>query len=208
MGLYKLVILGEGGVGKSALTIQFTQSHFITEYDPTIENSYSKQVNIDDELCMLNILDTAGQEEYAAMRDQYIRSGQGFILVYSINARGTFQSLASFHEQILRVKDEDSFPVVIFGNKCDLEREREVPFDEAKKWADSIGAPFFETSAKNRINVEDGFHQLVREIKRWTLGIPPPQKAAPKKKESSSGGAGCTCCCKEGKCCSCCCTLL
>jgi len=168
MVLYKLVILGEGGVGKSALTIQLTQNHFITEYDPTIENSYRKQVNIDDETCMLDILDTAGQEEYAAMRDQYIRSGQGFVIVYSITSRPSFDTLPSFHDQILRVKDEDSFPVVILGNKCDLEKDREVSTEELKNYADSIGAPYFETSAKARINVEEGFYQLIREIRKWS----------------------------------------
>ena len=67
---YKLVIVGGGGVGKSALTIQLIQNHFIDEYDPTIEDSYRKQVTIDEETCLLDILDTAGQEEYSAMRDQ------------------------------------------------------------------------------------------------------------------------------------------
>merc|ERR1712137_1153044 len=71
---YKLVIVGGGGVGKSALTIQLIQNHFIDEYDPTIEDSYRKQVTIDDETCLLDILDTAGQEEYSAMRDQYMRT--------------------------------------------------------------------------------------------------------------------------------------
>ena len=111
-----------------------------------IENSYRKQVNIDDETCMLDILDTAGQEEYSAMRDQYIRSGQGFVIVFSITSKSSFESLPSFHDQILRVKDEDTFPVVILGNKCDLEKDREVPFNEGKAFADSIEAPFYETS--------------------------------------------------------------
>jgi len=184
MVLYKLVILGEGGVGKSALTIQLTQNHFITEYDPTIENSYRKQVNIDDETCMLDILDTAGQEEYSAMRDQYIRSGQGFVMVYSITSRATFESLPSFHDQILRVKDEDSFPVAVLGNKCDLEKDREVSTMEGKEFADSIGAPFFETSAKARINVEEGFYQLVREIRKWNSQV----QEEPDSKKKKKGG--------------------
>jgi len=126
-----------------------------------------KQVNIDDETCMLDILDTAGQEEYSAMRDQYIRSGQGFVIVFSITSRSSFESLNSFHDQILRVKDEDSFPTCILGNKCDLEKDREVSTTEAKEFADSIGAPFYETSAKARINVEEGFYALVRQIRKW-----------------------------------------
>jgi len=189
MVLYKLVILGEGGVGKSALTIQLTQNHFITEYDPTIENSYRKQVNIDDETCMLDILDTAGQEEYSAMRDQYIRSGQGFIIVYSITSKTSFDSLTNFHDQILRVKDEDSFPVVILGNKCDLEKDREVSTMEGKTFADTIGAPIYETSAKNRINVEEGFYQLVRQVRKWNSMVQEeevPDKKKLKKKRFGS----------------------
>mmetsp|Transcript_12487 Transcript_12487/g.17300 ORF Transcript_12487/g.17300 Transcript_12487/m.17300 type:complete len:199 (+) Transcript_12487:65-661(+) len=183
MVLYKLVILGDGGVGKSALTIQLTQNHFITEYDPTIENSYRKQVNIDDETCMLDILDTAGQEEYSAMRDQYIRSGQGFVIVYSITSKASFDSLPSFHDQILRVKDEDSFPVVLLGNKCDLEKDRDVSTQEAQEFAQKIGAPFFETSAKARINVEEGFYALVREIRKWNSISHDEDDGKDKKKE-------------------------
>ena len=123
---YKLVVVGGGGVGKSALTIQLIQNHFVDEYDPTIEDSYRKQVTIDEEVCLLDILDTAGQEEYSAMRDQYMRSGQGFLCVYSITNRGSFEEISSFREQILRVKDADRVPMVIVGNKADLEAERQV----------------------------------------------------------------------------------
>ena len=77
---YKLVIVGGGGVGKSALTIQLIQNHFIDEYDPTIEDSYRKQVTIDEETCLLDILDTAGQEEYSAMRDQ-VRAQRAIVIV-------------------------------------------------------------------------------------------------------------------------------
>ncbi|KAJ2908056.1 Ras GTPase, partial [Coemansia aciculifera] len=80
---YKVVMLGTGGVGKSMLTTRFINGEFSHEYDPTIEDSYRKQCQIDGDLCVLDILDTAGQEEYAAMRDYHIRSGHGFIIVYS-----------------------------------------------------------------------------------------------------------------------------
>merc|ERR1711977_265199 len=136
---YKLVVVGGGGVGKSALTIQLIQNHFIDEYDPTIEDSYRKQVTIDDETCLLDILDTAGQEEYSAMR-----------------------------EQILRVKDEDKVPMVLVGNKCDLEEERQVTAVEGQDLAKSFGCPIYETSAKARINVEEAFYELVREIRKDT----------------------------------------
>lgn len=163
---YKLVIVGGGGVGKSALTIQLIQNHFVDEYDPTIEDSYRKQVTIDDETCLLDILDTAGQEEYSAMRDQYMRTGQGFLCVYSITSRSSFDEIASFREQILRVKDADKVPLVIVGNKCDLDHERQVTIVEGRDLAKSFGAPFMETSAKTRVNVEESFYELVREIRR------------------------------------------
>jgi len=179
---YKLVIVGGGGVGKSALTIQLIQNHFIDEYDPTIEDSYRKQVTIDDETCLLDILDTAGQEEYSAMRDQYMRTGQGFLCVYAITSRTSFEEVSSFREQILRVKDADKVPLVICGNKCDLESERQVSKNEGHELAKSFESPFMETSAKARINVEESFFQLVREIRnqsgvKGTSGKKPAKKA-------------------------------
>jgi GTPase KRas protein len=77
---------------------------------------------------MQDILDTAGQEEYSAMRDQYMRTGQGFVMVYSITSRSSFDEINAFREQILRVKDKDTVPMVLAGNKCDLATERQVHF--------------------------------------------------------------------------------
>ena len=96
-----------GGVGKSALTIQLIQNHFVDEYDPTIEDSYRKQVVIDGETCLLDILDTAGQEEYSAMRDQYMRTGEGFLLVFAVNNAKSFEDISQYREQIKRVKDAE-----------------------------------------------------------------------------------------------------
>ena len=181
---YKLVIVGGGGVGKSALTIQLIQNHFIDEYDPTIEDSYRKQVTIDDETCLLDILDTAGQEEYSAMRDQYMRTGQGFICVYAVTSRSAFDEITSFREQILRVKDEDKVPMVLAGNKCDLEEERQVTTVEGQDLAKSFGCPFYETSAKARINVEEAFYELVREIRKYNN-----KSGATSKPKKKKGGA-------------------
>jgi len=167
---YKLVIVGGGGVGKSALTIQLIQGHFVDEYDPTIEDSYRKQVNIDNETCLLDILDTAGQEEYSAMRDSYMRTGQGFILTFSITSRQSFNEATVFRDQIHRVKDADHVPIVLTGNKCDLEDERQVTTQEATALSRSWAVPFFEASALARINVEESFFELVREIRK--LGRP------------------------------------
>lgn len=162
---YKLVIVGSGGVGKSAMTIQFVQSHFVDEYDPTIEDSYRKQVTIDDETCLLDLLDTAGQEEYSAMRDQYMRTGQGFVMLYAITSRSSYEEIATFHDQILRVKDLDKVPMIVCGNKCDMETERQVTTQEGISLSQKYNVPFLETSAKCRINIDDAFFEIVRQIR-------------------------------------------
>ncbi|KAJ8340124.1 hypothetical protein SKAU_G00347570 [Synaphobranchus kaupii] len=158
---YKLVVVGAGGVGKSALTIQLIQNHFVDEYDPTIEDSYRKQVVIDGETCLLDILDTAGQEEYSAMRDQYMRTGEGFLCVFAINNTKSFEDIHQYREQIKRVKDSDDVPMVLVGNKCDLPA-RTVDTRQAQDLARSYGIPYIETSAKTRQGVEDAFYTLVR----------------------------------------------
>jgi len=161
---YKLVVVGTGGVGKSALTIQFIQQTFVTEYDPTIEDSYRKKMVIDDEACLLDILDTAGQEEFSAMRDHYMHTGEGFLIVYSITSRNSFDEVMQFKDQISRVKDSDPVPICIVGNKCDLEAERQVSLQELKDLASELGTMWMETSAKARIHVDDAFLQTVRAI--------------------------------------------
>jgi len=163
---YKIVVLGSGGVGKSALTVQFVQGIFVEKYDPTIEDSYRKQVEVDGQQCMLEILDTAGTEQFTAMRDLYMKNGQGFVLVYSITAQSTFNDLQDLREQILRVKDTDNVPMVLVGNKCDLEDERVVGKDQGSNLAHSFGCTFLETSAKAKINVNDIFYDLVQQINK------------------------------------------
>ncbi|GAA5798587.1 Ras-like protein 3 [Helicostylum pulchrum] len=163
---YKIVMVGEGGVGKSAMTIQYIQSHFVDEYDPTIEDSYRKQCVVDGECALLDILDTAGQEEYSAMREQYMRNGEGFVLVYSITSIRSFEQVQKLYEQIARVKDLDSFPVILIGNKCDIEHDRQVSMQDGKALAKYYGCQFLETSAKQRIRIEETFYGIVREIRR------------------------------------------
>ncbi len=154
-------------------------AQILTNADPTIEDSYRKQVVIDGDSALLDILDTAGQEEYSAMRDQYMRTGQGFIIVYSITSRSTFDETAVFRNQVLRVKDADKVPMVLIGNKMDLEAERQVTTSEGHELAKSFGCPFFETSARARVNVEECFFELVREVRKALF---PETKKKPIKK--------------------------
>eukprot|EP01134_Creolimax_fragrantissima_P001194 CFRG1194T1 len=176
---YKLVVLGSGGVGKSALTVQFVQGIFVEKYDPTIEDSYRKQVEVDSQQCMLEILDTAGTEQFTAMRDLYMKNGQGFVLVYSITAQSTFNDLEDLRDQILRVKDTDHVPMVLCANKCDLEDERVIGKDQGSARAKQWGCAFIEASAKSKINVSEIFFSLVRQINEAT---PDTHKDKKKKK--------------------------
>jgi len=164
---YKLVVVGGGGVGKSALTIQFIQSCFVTDYDPTIEDSYTKQCVIDDVPAKLDILDTAGQEEFSAMREQYMRSGEGFLLVFALTDRASFDEIYKFHKQILRVKDRDEFPMLMVGNKADLESQRVVSGEEIQNLVGQLHLPYIECSAKVRMNVDQAFHELVRIVRKF-----------------------------------------
>ncbi len=122
---------------------------------------------IDEEVALLDVLDTAGQEEYSAMREQYMRTGEGFLLVYSITSRSSFEEIVTFQQQILRVKDKDYFPVIVVANKCDLEQDRQVSQQEGRDLAKQFGCRFIEASAKQRINVDEAFYNLVREIRRY-----------------------------------------
>ncbi|CAG9568391.1 unnamed protein product [Danaus chrysippus] len=146
---------------------RITRSYFVTDYDPTIEDSYTKQCVIDDIPAKLDILDTAGQEEFSAMREQYMRSGEGFLLVFSVADHASFDELFKFHKQILRVKDRDEFPMLMVGNKADLEHQRVVTLDEAQALSRQLKVPYIECSAKARMNVDQAFHELVRLVRRF-----------------------------------------
>ncbi len=100
---YRLVVLGDGGVGKSALTLQYVQHNFIDYHDPTIEDAYQQRTVIDGESCLLDILDTAGQVEFTAMREQYMRGGEGFIICYSVADKHSFLEAEEYRNLILKV---------------------------------------------------------------------------------------------------------
>jgi len=162
---YKIVVLGSGTVGKSALTLRLVTDNFLEEYDPTIEDCYRKNVMVDGKPVVLEILDTAGQDEFSSMQDQWMREGKGFLLVYSLVLRQTFEEAQVLYEKILRCKDSEKVPLVLVGNKCDL-KNRQVEYQEGQDLANKWGAPFFETSAKLKLNNESCFYELVREIQR------------------------------------------
>lgn len=101
------------------------------------------------------------------MREQYMRNGEGFLLVFSITSRMSLEEIDTFYRQICRVEDRDHFPMVLIGNKCDLEHERQVSSQEGRDRAKLFGCEYIETSAKQRIHVDDAFYQVVRNIRRY-----------------------------------------
>lgn len=134
------------------------------------------------------------------MREQYMRTGEGFLLVYSIDSRQSFEEIRTFQQQILRVKDRDDFPIIIVGNKCDLESDRVVSQEEGMAMAQSFKCKFMETSAKKRINVEQSFYELVREIRKYNRemsgysGVPQQKPSTPAHKfdtQEQDPDAGC-----------------
>eukprot|EP00761_Pharyngomonas_kirbyi_P010184 gb/GECH01010202.1/.p1 GENE.gb/GECH01010202.1/~~gb/GECH01010202.1/.p1 ORF type:complete len:197 (+),score=35.17 gb/GECH01010202.1/:1-591(+) len=171
----KLVVFGSGGVGKSALIVQFIQGVFVEQYDPTLEDSYRKECEQDGHKLILDILDTAGQEEFKTLREQYIRQGDGYMVVYSITNRDSFEEVELFIEQIIQSRDLDDtpssksqhhpkLPIVLVGNKADLDQQRKVPTEEGEELARKYGIKFFESSAKSRLHVEDTFHAVARIV--------------------------------------------
>jgi len=170
---YKIVVVGAGGVGKSALTVRFIQGNFVDKYDPTIEDSYRKLVEVEGAASMLDIMDTAGQEEYSALRDQYMKTGQGFILAYTITTTSSFEAASKLRTHILRIKeDQQDIPIVLVGNKVDLSDERHVTTEQGRALAEKFGAGFLEASAKTNTNVTEIFYELVRMINKWREAHP------------------------------------
>jgi len=162
---FKVVMLGNGGVGKSALTFRFIQNKFVESYNPTIEDSYRKQIKIDGHNIVLDILDTAGQEEYTELREVYMRGGEGFIIVYSITDEKSFKEVTEFRDRTLRVKDKEKVPMLLVGNKADLDSQRVVSTLEGEELAKKWGIPFMETSAATGQNCDLIFPTIARTVR-------------------------------------------
>ena len=165
----KIAILGQLMVGKTALTFRFINNKFPAEHDTTIEDSYSIPAKIDDIQCQLEILDTAGKEDYQTMLDTWINSSDGFILVYSIDSKESFKSTKARYDRISKLKEGQKSSIIIVGNKCDLEEKRQVSKDDAEKFCNNNNISFLETSALNSINVKEAFLCVARGLLKITF---------------------------------------
>jgi GTPase KRas protein len=131
---------------------------------------------IDSKPALLDVLDTAGQEEYASLQDQWIREGDGYLIVYSITNTNSLEEAKVLREKIVRIRDDDDFPLVLAGNKCDLQNERQVDHKTGKEVADGWNCPFYETSAKTKHNSETCFFAVVQQIRKLTQKTNAPTK--------------------------------
>ncbi|KAI8893412.1 small GTPase superfamily [Globomyces pollinis-pini] len=183
--IHELVVVGSGGVGKSCLTVRFLKDEFTSEYDPTVEENYRKNVTVDNAQCTAYIIDTAGQHEYKALRDQHLKDGKGFLLVFALNDKSSLEEVKEIREQIIKLKETRKVPFVICANKCDLPADqKEVDLTAAQTFFKEFKIPILETSAKENINVSESFDELVRECRRLTK----PDKAKPAKAAKKKGG--------------------
>ena len=167
----KVILLGAGGVGKSALIFQFVYDEFLDDYEPTKADCFRKNLTFEDDEVQINILDTAGQEDYEGIRDHYIKSGEGFLIIFSITDEYSFQKSQDFRDHIHRIKNDDGVPIILVGNKCDLHSKRQVSVIQGQMYANSWKVQYFETSAKTRTNVDCVFIEIIKQIRHRKIPI-------------------------------------
>jgi small GTP-binding protein len=149
---FTIVVLGKGTVGKTSLIFQYIKKSCPTDHDPTVEDSYTTQIRtFTGEERQFKILDTAGEDDYQTMIDEWIKAANGFLLLFAINDKESFEALKA---KVVRIKknNKGDLPIILVGNKCDLESSREVEKQSAVDYAKTIGAKYYETSALNDRN--------------------------------------------------------
>ena len=149
---FTIVVLGKGTVGKTSLIFQYIKKSCPTDHDPTVEDSYTTQIRTyTGEERQFKILDTAGEDDYQTMIDEWIKAANGFLLLFAINDKESFEALKA---KVVRIKknNKGDLPIILVGNKSDLESSREVEKQSAMDYAKTIGAKYYETSALNDRN--------------------------------------------------------
>jgi small GTP-binding protein len=194
METYKVVVLGSGGVGKSAITLQFVQGRFLAVYDPTIEDSYKKQVTVKGTEVTLDILDTAGQDDFTMFQTTWIRGGHGFLVVFAVDSTDSFSAVESLVEKIRTTTDRDDLPINVCGNKCDLPN-RAVTKESAESTCQELNVQYFETCAKTNMNITEVFMDVAARMRAQNPAASSGGGGgAPAAKETTTddaGGGGC-----------------
>ncbi|RUS80045.1 hypothetical protein EGW08_012215 [Elysia chlorotica] len=165
LGETKIAVLGMAGVGKSALCVRFLTKRFIGEYDQASENKYKCTTILDAESVTFELLDTRSNNEDLGARDDVVRWADGFLMVYSVTARKTFDVMPETKRKLEEMKKAAHVPVVLVGNKADLAHARQVNQEEGARLAADMGCCFMEVSASEDVTrVVDAFHTLCKEI--------------------------------------------
>lgn len=187
MATIRVGIFGSGGIGKTALVYKLTTGTFVDDIDPTIENTYKKELKVDGITYILDILDTAGPEEYHLMIPQYMKACHVVLILYSITDAASFENAKSLVDTARTTKEDSEYKCIAMGStKCDLESSRAVAYEEVKAFADMNGFQHVETSAKESKNVEAVFEAAVR-VSEVLLDYNQPGNEVPQEEEK--------CCC-------------
>uniref|UniRef100_A0A6B2LGY6 Uncharacterized protein n=1 Tax=Arcella intermedia TaxID=1963864 RepID=A0A6B2LGY6_9EUKA len=185
--LYKVVVIGDSGVGKSNLIDRYTKDSFREETKTTIGVEFGhKTIKVDDKIIKAQIWDTAGQERFKALTRGYYRGALGALLVYSILSKQSFDNCQTWLEELVAHADPGIL-VMLVGNKTDLDSQREVSTEEAKNFAHQNKLSFIETSAKDSTNVSEAFERLVQEIFKQ-VNSPHREDSDSEEKEQSTPG--------------------
>lgn len=180
--LFKVVLIGDSGVGKSNLLSRFTRNEFCLESKSTIGVEFAtRSIQVDGKTIKAQIWDTAGQERYRAITSAYYRGAVGALLVYDITKNVTYENVERWLKE-LRDHADSNIVIMLVGNKSDLRHLRAVPTDDAHSFAEKEGLSFIETSALESTNVENAFHKILTEIYRIV------SKKALAQEESSQAG--------------------
>ena len=159
-----VVLLGGPGVGKSALTLRLINENFVKDYDPTIEDKYKKEIILDDEVIDLRIVDTAGNDDFKILIDNWITEGDGFLLTFAINDAESLKKLETKKMRIHKIKDTYKVPIILVGTKSDLKNERTVTVEEAEELAKKWNIEYIETSAKLKERSEEPFLKIIKAV--------------------------------------------
>lgn len=163
----KIAILGSRSVGKSSLTVRYCEGHFVEAYYPTIENTFSREIQYKGQNFLTEIIDTQGQDEYSMLNSKHFIGIHGYMLVYSVGSQQSFDMMQVIYDKILNNLGADAVPIMIVGNKCDIQGQaRRISEEQGKKLAQSLKGGFVETSARENINVAKAFEMMIAEIER------------------------------------------
>ncbi|OMH80557.1 Ras-related protein Rab-1A [Zancudomyces culisetae] len=163
--LFKLLLIGDSGVGKSCLLLRFADDTYTESYISTIGVDFKiRTIELDGKTVKLQIWDTAGQERFRTITSSYYRGAHGIIVVYDVTDADSFKNVGLWLNEIERYASEGVNKLLV-GNKCDLSDQRVVDFTQAKEFADAKGIPVLETSAKDSTNVEQAFLAMAKQIK-------------------------------------------